>query len=189
MRSPTSPKSNEASTASGIEKDEKIKFEELLKLYKIWELEGAQKRQKREEENIKVSPIDLANVHCFLNFTRIFEIHKLLYTSCVGESLNRAMLLSLAPIDHFDKKRNLVETIEGALIVFTDKFKPFLEAMPSETIMKEDFDFIGLKLSGKKPKITKLEFLLLFVLFLKMHSSLDDHEASIMRINFIVDIF
>ena len=107
--------------------------------------------------------------------------------------MNRAMLLSLAPNDHFDKKRNLVETIEGALIVFTYKFKPFLEAMPSETIVKEedfkDFkDFICRKLSRKKPKITKLEFLLLFVIFLKMHSSLDDHEASIMRINFIVDI-
>ena len=160
-------------------------------------MEKAQKRQKKEREiikrahdrEIKVNRLSLANFHCFINFARVFAIHKLLYTSCVGESLNRAVLLSMAPIDHFDKKRNLIETIEGALIVFTDKFKPFLEAKPSETIVTEDLDFIGRKFCRKKPKITKLEFLLLFIIFLKMHGSLDDHKSSFMRLNFIVDIF
>ena len=125
----------------------------------------------------------------FLNFGRIFAIHKLLYTSCAGESLNRGILLSLAPINQFDSKKNVLETIEDALVVFTDNFKKYVESKPSETIIFGDSDFIGRKFCREKPRITKLEFFLLFIVFLKMHKIIDDHKTSFMRLNFITDIY
>lgn len=160
-------------------------------------LEKAQKKKKKEREIIKrandrqlrLDRLSLANFHLFLTYGRIFAIHRLLYTSCVGQSLNRAILLSLAPKNHFEKKKNVLETLEEALIVFTDTFKKYVEAKPSETIISGDWDFIGRKFCRKKPKITKLEFFLLFIMFLKMHPTLDDHKNSLMKLNFVADIY
>ena len=73
---------------------------------------------------------------------------------------------------------------------FCENFSGFLEKKKTETLIQDfDCDFIGRKICRNNPqKLTKIEYLLLFVIFLKMHSKIDDHENSIITLNYLVDI-
>ena len=133
-------------------------------------------------------------MHIFLQFARIFTTHNMLYRAKQG--LTSALLLSLIPKDYDLENFNPRKAIE----MFKDMF--YLSTHRGETTYDpRNPDFLVEKLirtakhqkskkkKDQKPqKLTNLEYQLLFVLFLKLHKNIDDHQNSCLRLTFLVDL-
>ena len=116
---------------------------------------------------------------------RVFAVNQFLYLSTHSNAFNRAVILSLIPLKYskdvldqeFEKigKKGVKNLLKQILAGFKAIFYRFLdENGDGETIYEpRDADLLGRKLSNGQ-KLTFLEYFYLFVIFLKMHKSIDD---------------